>query len=102
MKSRLQNNKKEEFRDISEEWLVTYSKELLTKEHFDYLIFGHRHLPLDIPLDGSKYINLGECINFNSYALFDGEKLELRYFEKSDNQLMRTRNKEQGIRTKPN
>lgn len=85
MKSRLQNNKKEEFRDISEEWLVTYSKELLTKEHFDYLIFGHRHLPLDIPLCGSKYINLGEWINFNSYAVFDGENLELRYFEKPEN-----------------
>jgi UDP-2,3-diacylglucosamine hydrolase len=85
MKSRLQNNKKEEFRDVSEEWLVTYSKELLTKEHFDYLIFGHRHLPLDIPLGGSKYINLGEWINFNSYAVFDGENLELRYFEKRSN-----------------
>jgi predicted flavoprotein YhiN len=52
--------------------------------NFDYLIFGHRHLPLDIPLGGSKYINLGEWINFNSYAVFDGERLELRYFEKPD------------------
>jgi UDP-2,3-diacylglucosamine hydrolase len=84
-KSRLQNNKKEEFRDISEEWLVSYSKDLLSKEHFDYLIFGHRHLPLDIQLGESKYVNLGEWINFNSYAVFDGEKLELRYFEKHSN-----------------
>jgi UDP-2,3-diacylglucosamine hydrolase len=37
---------------------------------------------LDIQLGDSKYINLGEWINFNSYAVFDGEKLELRYFEK--------------------
>lgn len=84
MKSRLQNNKKEEFRDISEEWLVSYSKELLQNVHYDYLIFGHRHLPLDIQLGNSRYINLGEWINFNSYAVFDGENLELKYFESSE------------------
>ena len=82
MQSRIQNNKKEEFKDISKEWLVSYSKDLLLKEHFDFLIFGHRHLPLEIQLGASKYINLGEWINFNSYAVFDGEKLELQYFEK--------------------
>lgn len=84
LNSRIQNNKKEEFKDISEEWLVTYSRELLLKEKYDYLIFGHRHLPLDIQLGGSRYINLGEWINFNSYAVFDGEDLELRYFEKPE------------------
>ena len=82
MQSRLQNNKKEEFTDIAKEWLVSYSKELLLQEHFDFLIFGHRHLPLEIQLGSSKYINLGEWINFNSYAVFDGQELELRYFEK--------------------
>jgi UDP-2,3-diacylglucosamine hydrolase len=82
MQSRIQNNKKEEFTDIAKEWLVSYSKELLLQEHFDFLIFGHRHLPLEIQLGSSKYINLGEWINFNSYAVFDGQELELRYFEK--------------------
>jgi len=80
--SRLQSKQKEEFTDIDKEWLVSYSKELLLKEHFDYLIFGHRHLPLDIQLGDSRYINLGEWMNFNSYAVFDGENLELRYFKK--------------------
>jgi len=82
--SRLQNNKKEEFKDISDEWLVSYSKELLQKEYYDYLIFGHRHLPLDIQLGNSRYINLGEWINFNSYAVFDGSNMELKYFENSE------------------
>lgn len=81
MNSRIQNNKKEVFKDISEEWLVSYSREVLLKEHYDFLIFGHRHLPLDIQMGSSRYINLGEWINFNSYAVFDGENLELRYFE---------------------
>lgn len=81
-KSRLQNKDKEKFETIEQEWLVNYSKELLTKSHFDYLIFGHRHLPLDIQMnENSRYINLGEWINFNSYAVFNGNSLELKYFE---------------------
>ena len=80
--SRLQNNQKEEFQDLSKEWLVSYCKKLLLKEHYDFLIFGHRHLPLDVQLGKSRYINLGEWMNFNSYAVFDGENLELRYFKK--------------------
>ena len=84
MNSRIQNIKKEEFKDISEEWLVAYSKEVLLKEHYDFLIFGHRHLPLDIQLGNSRYINLGEWINFNSYAVFDGEDLKLNYFVKPE------------------
>ena len=82
--SRLQNNQKEEFQDLEKEWLVSYSKELLLKEHYDFLIFGHRHLPLDVQLGDSRYINLGEWMNFNSYAVFDGENLELRYFKKQE------------------
>ncbi|MES1182154.1 MAG: UDP-2,3-diacylglucosamine diphosphatase, partial [Flavobacterium sp.] len=65
------------------EWLVIYSKEILQKQHFDYFIFGHRHLPLDIQLaPNSRYINLGEWMNYNSYGVFDGEKMELKYFGK--------------------
>ncbi|HTB52605.1 MAG TPA: UDP-2,3-diacylglucosamine diphosphatase [Ferruginibacter sp.] len=64
------------------EWLITYSKEILQKEHFDYFIFGHRHLPIDFKLnDNSRYINLGEWINYNSYAVFDGSSLELKYYK---------------------
>jgi UDP-2,3-diacylglucosamine hydrolase len=35
-------------------------------------------------LGDSRYINLGEWMNFNSYAVFDGENLELRYFKKQE------------------
>jgi len=81
MNSRIANNKKEAFVSQEQEWLVAYSNELLQTEHFDYLIFGHRHLPLDIRLsDKSRYINLGEWINHFSYAVFNGENVELKYF----------------------
>jgi UDP-2,3-diacylglucosamine hydrolase len=68
------------------EWLAIYAKEILQKEHFDYFIFGHRHLPLDLKIaENSRYINLGEWVNFSSYAVFDGNNLELKYFKTKDN-----------------
>lgn len=68
------------------EWLIQYSKEVLHQEHFDYFIFGHRHLPIDCKLNGgkSRYINLGEWLNYNSYAVFDGDNLEIKFFENDE------------------
>ncbi|MBL0328492.1 MAG: UDP-2,3-diacylglucosamine diphosphatase [Bacteroidetes bacterium] len=82
-KSRASNAPKDEqFKGEENEWLAVYCKEVLQKEHFDYFIFGHRHLPLDIKLsEKSRYINLGEWINYNTYAVFDGEKLELKEYK---------------------
>ncbi len=83
-KSRLHTGSSDEkFLGEEKEWLVIYSKDVLQKKHIDYFIFGHRHLPLDISLGSkSKYINLGEWMNYASYAVFDGEKTELKYFKK--------------------
>ncbi|MCX6294703.1 MAG: UDP-2,3-diacylglucosamine diphosphatase [Bacteroidetes bacterium] len=82
-RSRLSNGPNDAlFTSAEKEWLAIYSKEVLMKEHFDYFIFGHRHLPLDIKLsENSRYINLGEWVNYNSYAVFDGEKLELKEYK---------------------
>jgi UDP-2,3-diacylglucosamine hydrolase len=72
----------EKFLGEDNEWLIIYSKERLAGEHFDYFIFGHRHLPIDIELPGdSRYINLGEWIKYYSYAVFDGENLSLEYYK---------------------
>ncbi|NAS12452.1 UDP-2,3-diacylglucosamine diphosphatase [Poritiphilus flavus] len=60
------------------EWLVQYSKRKLEKQHYDYFVFGHRHLPMEIPLnESSTYINLGDWISYFTYAVFDGKKLRL-------------------------
>ncbi|MEY5069826.1 MAG: hypothetical protein RLZ47_1688 [Bacteroidota bacterium] len=76
--SRMANVKKEQFESEDKEWLVQYCREVLQKQHYDYFIFGHRHLPLDIQLNAkSRYVNLGEWMNFFSYAVFDGEDLQL-------------------------
>src|ERR1700712_4617067 len=63
-------------KDQEQEWLGIYCRELLQTHYYDYLLFGHRHVPLDIQLDAnSRYINLGEWVNYYSYAVFDGQKL---------------------------
>ena len=64
------------------EWLVIHSKEIEAKEHFDYYVYGHRHLPMDITIgQNSRYISLGDWIKYFTYAVFDGEKLELKTYE---------------------
>ena len=62
------------------EWLVQYAKDVLEKEEIDYFIFGHRHLPLDITLNdrGSRYINLGDWLSYYTYAVFDGDDVQLK------------------------
>lgn len=81
--SRAANQAEEVFTGLDNEWLAIYAKERLIKEQYDYFVFGHRHLPLDIMLnDKCRYVNLGEWLNYNSYAVFDGEDLSLKYFEK--------------------
>lgn len=63
------------------EWLVQYCKRKLETQHYDHFIFGHRHLPLEIDLNGkSKYTNLGDWIQYFTYAVFDGEELTLEKF----------------------
>jgi UDP-2,3-diacylglucosamine hydrolase len=82
-KSRAQTGSTNEiFLGEEKEWLVVYAKEILQKQHYDYFIFGHRHLPLDIGLnEKSTYINLGDWIKYFTYAVFDGEKLSLEYYK---------------------
>lgn len=83
--SRIANDKKEDNKPGQQEWLVIFCRELLQTHFYDYLIFGHRHLPLDIQLsDKSRYINLGEWVNASSYGVFDGETVSLKYFEKGE------------------
>ena len=77
----------EKFESADKEWLYQFANEKIKTEHFDYFIFGHRHLPLDLKIgERSRYINLGEWIKSNSYAVFDpagaiGKELQQKYFK---------------------
>lgn len=76
------NDQKEVFLGPDKEWLVVYAREVLEKTPIDYFIFGHRHLPLDIELaPGVRYVNTGDWLHYNSYAVFDGTDLKLEYYQ---------------------
>jgi len=78
----------ETYHGEEKEWLVIHAKELLSQKHYDYFIFGHRHLPLEIDLTPqspqaahSRYINLGDWVKYFTYAVFDGNTIALKKYE---------------------
>ncbi|HVF97492.1 MAG TPA: UDP-2,3-diacylglucosamine diphosphatase, partial [Flavisolibacter sp.] len=80
----------EEFLGEEKEWLLIYSREVLKREKHNFFIFGHRHLPIDYRLsDESRYVNLGEWMNFCTYAVFDGKELELKSFTGKDDKIVK-------------
>jgi len=63
------------------EYHLLFAKDYLELEKVDYFIFGHRHLPMDKIVGNARVINLGDWMQYNSYAVFDGENLELKMYE---------------------
>jgi UDP-2,3-diacylglucosamine hydrolase len=65
-----------------QEWLAQYAKRKLETKHYDYFIFGHRHLAMKISLsDTSTYFNLGDWISQYTYGVFDGKEFTIQEFE---------------------
>lgn len=70
-----------EFLGEDHEFLIQYSKQKLKSEHFQYFIYGHRHLPMVLELEsGAKHINLGDWITYFTYGIFEHD-FELKTFE---------------------
>lgn len=64
------------------EWLVQYSKRKLLSKHYDYFVFGHRHLPMIIEVGkNSSYVNLGDWIGYFTYGVFKNGVFELKEFK---------------------
>jgi UDP-2,3-diacylglucosamine hydrolase len=64
------------------EWLIQYAKRKLETKHYNYLIFGHRHLPMVFPLaNNSDYVNLGDWITYFTYGVFDGDSFEIKKYQ---------------------
>jgi len=63
------------------EWLALYSKRKLETKHYNYFVFGHRHLSMEITVgENSKYFNLGDWISHFTYGVFDGKDFQLKEF----------------------
>lgn len=82
-KSREANKHENQFLGEDKEWLIAYCNRKLETLDIDYFVFGHRHLPIDHLLKNGKtrYVNLGDWLNFYSYAVYDGEELRLEYYD---------------------
>ena len=71
------------------EWLIDFVENFENKNQIDFFVFGHRHIPIDYRLKNeiSRYINLGDWLSHQSYAVFDGQNLSLQFFENENGQI---------------
>ena len=72
--TRSRKNHDSPFVSKEKEILFGYCKKEQEITPVDYYIFGHRHVPLQLKVDeNTTYINLGDWLTHNTYAvLFDG------------------------------
>jgi UDP-2,3-diacylglucosamine hydrolase len=81
-KSRISNSEGVDDFDEKTDFLLNYCLSMEAKEHFDFYIFGHRHIPIKKKVgEESWYINLGEWVTSAHYARFDGLTVELIPYE---------------------
>ena len=77
----ISGNEDKFFLGDNKEWLASYAKRKLESKHYDYFVFGHRHLPMEIKVgDNSTYFNLGDWINHYTFGVFDGENFEIKNY----------------------
>ncbi len=80
--SRKKNRKKDAEFLGDKEWLIQYCREIEKKGHHDLYIFGHRHFPVDMKLgDNSRYINLGDWMDYFTFAVIKNNEIKLEKFE---------------------
>ena len=60
-----------------QEWLYQFALSHHKTAPKDFYIFGHRHLPLELKIEDGTYINTGEWLYAQTFARFDGNRLEL-------------------------
>lgn len=85
-RSRIANHKDEEFLG-EKEFLWQYCREIHPKKAMDYYVFGHRHLPLDLPVgESGRYLNPGEWMNHCRYIRLNLQGLEMKSWEPASDQ----------------
>jgi UDP-2,3-diacylglucosamine hydrolase len=81
--SRTAKFEKEDEFDVNLEGMYKFAQSFLKKEPVDYFIFGHRHQLVNTAMDeNTRFVLLGDWIKNFSYGVFDGEKFELKRFNK--------------------
>lgn len=60
------------------EFQVRFAKEFIQKEHIDYFVFGHRHVPFDVRIaENSRVINVGDWIVNYTFAVWNSQTFEI-------------------------
>jgi len=74
-----QPSEPEKYLGNDREWLYIFCQSILKQKTIDYFIFGHRHLAIYTSIENTtaQYINLGDWIDFDTYAVFDGNEVYL-------------------------
>ena len=75
----MQPEYREKFLGNDKERLVQFCFKYLENHEIDYFIFGHRHLPLEIPVLNSVYFNTGDWLNHNTYILYETTPILLQF-----------------------
>ena len=58
--------------------MVAYASKKIRDNNIEFVVMGHNHVPQYRRIGRGAYVNLGDWISANSYAVFDGRRLELR------------------------
>jgi len=82
-RSRYANQDADRYVSKDREWLYGFAEDILKTAHYDYFIFGHRHLAIDLLLSNkvSRYVNTGEWMHQRSYAVLEAGELKLEFFK---------------------
>lgn len=60
------------------ETICIHSKELLKHQHYDYMVYGHRHLVTQREIGpGTQMVILGDWLHNFSYGVFDGHDFRM-------------------------
>lgn len=79
--SRYRNGNTPPFESADKETLFQYCLQVEKERHHDYYIFGHRHLPLELPInEASTYYNIGEWLVRPTYGVYDGQNFQVQPF----------------------
>ena len=61
--------------------LVLFAKKHALKHDVDFYLFGHRHILLDLPIEHSRVVILGDWFREFSYATFDGNEFLIHHYK---------------------
>lgn len=64
-----------------DELITKFTRDELTRNHYDFFIFGHWHSPIIFPLNpSSNLVILGDWLVNYTYSVWDGEHFKLMHF----------------------